>query len=368
MPGPRAGTLCEDRTVEAPAIHYAPSASGNVAWQSIGDGHQTLVLIPPLAQNIEMMWEQPTFWRPIHRLASSARFVQYDKLGTGLSDPRRGPASLDDRLDELVAVLDAANIDHAWLIGLSEGGIIALAAAHHLGGRIDGLLLLSTTSGVGARRWAADYGQLPEQSRVIEFFRTLETRWGSPDTLTLTEFAPTLLAVPGMQRWVPAYERAAASPSMIGTLIRSSLGLDVDSWLDSIGHPTLVLHQNGDRVLPVAIGRMLGARLPNATYREIDGRDHFSWVSPTVDEQIDLMLEFVGLAPAGPRVAAAWNPWESLTAAERRVAGLVQRGLSNGEVAAALSISVRTVENHLARCYAKLGLRSRTELAALQPL
>src|SRR3954462_9613110 len=113
--------------VDAPRIAFAGTPRGKVAFQQVGDAATPLVLVPPLAQHIEMMWEQPVFWRPIKRLASAFHFVQYDKFGTGLSDPSNGASTLDQRIDELTAVLDAAGLERAWLGGLSEGSVIALA-------------------------------------------------------------------------------------------------------------------------------------------------------------------------------------------------------------------------------------------------
>lgn len=108
--------------MEPPPIRYAASARGQVAYQELGSG-PVVVLVPPLAQHIEMMWEQPAFWRPLQRLASGFRIVVFDKLGTGLSDPAPERSTLDQRVDELRAVLDAAGVDRGWLLGLSEGGI-----------------------------------------------------------------------------------------------------------------------------------------------------------------------------------------------------------------------------------------------------
>jgi DNA-binding CsgD family transcriptional regulator len=110
---------------------------------------------------------------------------------------------------------------------------------------------------------------------------------------------------------------------------------------------------------------MLADRIERARYVELPGDDHFSWVSPSIDRQLDLIFDFTGVTGGGPRVSAVWDPWSALTPSERRIVGLAQRGLTNTEIATQLKLSSRTVENHLARAYAKLGVRSRTELALL---
>jgi pimeloyl-ACP methyl ester carboxylesterase/DNA-binding CsgD family transcriptional regulator len=351
--------------VDAPPIGFAQTSRGKIAFQQVGDGATPLVLVPPLAQHIEMMWEQPVFWRPILRLASAFRYVQYDKLGTGLSDPSMARASLDERLAELSAVLDAARVERAWLLGLSEGGVIALAAAARMPERVRGLVLISTYSGSAALPEAAAYGAVPERGAWRALFEELIAHWGSASTLTLRDLAPSLRAIPAMAKWIPRYERAAASPAMIGTLVTSGFGLDATALLPKVRKPTLVLHLSGDRVIPVAFGRMLGERIPGARYVELPGGDHFSWVSPSVDEQIDLIFAFTGAGGSGARVGALWDPASVLTLSERRIVRLAQRGLKNAEIARQMKVSARTVENHLSRAYAKLGVRSRTELALL---
>jgi pimeloyl-ACP methyl ester carboxylesterase/DNA-binding CsgD family transcriptional regulator len=351
--------------VQAPPIRYAASARGQVAYQEFGKG-PALVVVPPLAQHVEMMWEQPAFWRPLQRLASGFRVVIFDKLGTGLSDPAPERPTLDDRLDELRAVLDAAGVDHGWLLGLSEGGVIAVAAASGaLAERVEGLLLLSTFSGKNAIGRASAYGSVPERAAYRAFFDRVVACWGTDETVILSDFAPSLRSIPSMARWIPRYERAAASPMMIGRLMKSSFGLDATDLLPLVKQRALVVHLTGDSVVPASFGKMLGALISNARYVEFEGNDHFSWVSPHVDEIIDLFFEFVGVRGEGQRVKTVWDPWSALTLSERRVVGLAQRGLTNGEIAASLRISPRTVENHLTRAYSKLGVRSRTELALL---
>ena len=351
--------------MDAPPIQYVSTARGKVAFQELGSADTSFVLVPPLAQHIEMMWEQPVFWRPIARLASGFHFVQYDKLGTGLSDPSNGRATLDERLQELRAVLDAAGVERAWLGGISEGGVIALAAAARMPERVAGLVLISTYSGSSALGEAAAYGPVPPKREFRAFFEQVVAHWGTNSTLTLSDFAPSVRTIPALQRWLPRYERTAASPALISALMASGFGLDATPLLPQIQAPALVLHLAGDRVIPAAFGRMIGQRLPQARYVELDGDDHFSWVNPNVDQQIDLIFEFTGVRGSGQRVSAVWEPWSVLTPSERRTVGLAQRGLTNTEIATQLKLSPRTVENHLARAYAKLGIRSRTELALL---
>jgi pimeloyl-ACP methyl ester carboxylesterase len=267
-----------------------------------------------------------------------------------------------------VAVLDAADAKRVWLGGFSEGGVIALAAAARMPERIEGLVLVSTYSGNRALSEATAYGPVPSKQDWRTFFEQVVAHWGTESTLTLRDFAPSLRSIPSMTRWIPRYERATASPAMIGALMASGFRLDATPLLPQVAQPALVLHLASDRVIPAAFGRMLGERLKTARYVELPGDDHFSWVSPSIDHQIDLIFEFAAVTVSGPRVHAVWEPWSVLTPSERRTVGLAQRGLTNSEIAAQLKLSARTVENHLARAYAKLGVRSRTELALLNQM
>jgi len=346
-----------------PPIRFAASSRGGIAYQSVGDHEPSLLVVPPLAQNIEKMWEQPSFWRPIRRLASTVRFVHYDKLGTGASDPVSEPAGLDDRIAELIAVLDHAGVEQAWLLGLSEGGVIALAAAAQVPERVAGLILLGTSSGTGARPDPDRHGPARSPEETLRYFTAVADSWAEPSSLVLPDFAPSLRWVPGMDTWLPAYERAAASPAMIHALLASSLRLDSTPLLGEISQPTLVMHLSGDRVIPVSHGRFLADAIDGARLVVLDGDDHFAWVSPSIDEVIDEVFTVMGVEAQAGRRYRGLTPWDTLTTAERRVARLVQRGFTNAEVARSSGGSVRTVETQLTRIYAKLDVRSRTELA-----
>lgn len=362
----RCATLDRVTVPEVPPVSYADTPRGKIAFQRIGEDGPVIVLVPPLAQHIEMMWEEPAFWRPIRRLATAFRVVQYDKLGTGLSDPSFAAATLEDRLEELRAVLDATAIDRCMLLGFSEGGVIALAGAHRFPDRVTGVAVVSTYSGRTAIREAAEYGPVPTPQAFKTFFLETVRRWGTEASATLADFVPSLRAVPKMARWIPRYERASASPKMIGALMQSGFSLDVAELLPTIRQPALVVHLKDDRVIPLAFGRQLAARLPHARLLELPGDDHFAWVSPNVDDIIDAIFAFGDAPRAVKRIAAVWDPWSALTPSEKRVAGLARRGLTNAEIAANLSLSLRTIENHLSRAYGKLGVRSRTELALLR--
>lgn len=358
--------------MEAPSVQYAATPAGAVAWQECGrPDAPPLICTPPIVQHLEMMWEKAAFWRPILRFAGRVRYIQYDKLGTGLSDPVDQPADLDGRVEQLVAVLDSAGVERATVMGFSEGGSTAIAMAAWHPERVAALVLVSAVPGISDLRGISAHGPVPSLDEIQTFWAEFIDRWGRPETLTLTDIAPSVLADPAMRAWMPRYERASASPLLISRWVRSALSLDATHLLAKVDIPTLIIHQLNDRIVPVASGRYLADRIAGAQYREFDGVDHFVWLSPDCDDYIDTIHEFLaghGLAtPAAVpgRSRSLWDPYDSLTPGERRCVRLAQRGLTNAAIADSLGLSVRTVENNLSRAFGKLGVRSRVELALL---
>src|SRR5262249_33732714 len=154
---------------------------------------------------------------------------------------------------------------------------------------------------------ASAYGPVPDRVAYRAFFDRVVACWGTEETVILRDFAPSLQSIPSMTQWIPRYERASASPAMIGRLMKSSFGLDATDLLPLVKQRVLVTPLSDDRVVPASFWKMLGALIPNARYVELPGSDHFSWVSPRVDEIIDLFFEFVGVRGEGQRVNAVWD-------------------------------------------------------------
>ncbi|GAB4008400.1 hypothetical protein GCM10028772_22560 [Nocardioides ultimimeridianus] len=357
--------------LDPPQVRYARSGDLSIAWQEWGSGEATILAIPPLAQNIEVMWEQRAFSRPLRRFGAFARLVQFDKRGTGLSDPVRDPVGVDQRMEDILAVMDAAGIERAFLMGLSEGGPMSLLFAAEHPERVAGLILVAT----GAGDWfnGPVLGEfedgLPPAHTVpdrIRFWEAMIESWGAGDGRVIAEFAPCMASDAQFQAWAPRYQRSAASPAMFRQLVEMVAMLDVSARLPEIGCPALVIHDRGDRVIHASNGRALAARLRDARYVEYPGNNHFAWLGPYVDAAIDEIATFVtGEAPADR--AGPVDRWATLTPAERRVVAFARQGLSNGQIATTLVVSKRTVENQIRSAYQKLGVSSRLELLMLAP-
>jgi pimeloyl-ACP methyl ester carboxylesterase/DNA-binding CsgD family transcriptional regulator len=345
-----------------PRTCYARSGEAHVAYQVTGGGPVDLVLTPGFISHLDLQWESVGYRRFVRQLTSFARVIRYDKRGTGLSDPVITVPTLEQRVCDLGAVLDAAVSGRAVVLGFSEGGPTAIGFAVRRPERTPGLILYGTAS-------------VPPPPETAGRFRDAVRRWGQGATLEM--LAPSLRSSSAQLQTAAALERASASPAMAAALVEAVIRTDVRSLLPDVAVPAVVIHRRGE-LIPVEQGRYLAEHIPGAEYVELDGADHLPWVGDT-DAVVAAVERFVRrsgsparLPLAAPRLAAphprpvrAATGWGSLTEAERSVALLVTEGLSNPAIASQLFVSRHTVESHLKHAYAKLGVSSRLELAAL---
>jgi pimeloyl-ACP methyl ester carboxylesterase len=263
-----------------PQIRYARSGHVNIAYQVVGDGPIDLVFVMGWVSHLEYFWNEPSFARFLGHLASKTRLILFDKRGTGLSDPvpEHQLPTLDQRLDDVRAVMEAAGSDHAVLLGVSEGGpLCTLFAATHPE-KTDALIMI----GSYARRLRdKDYpwGQTPEGHDA--FCRKLLDEWGGP--VGIEERAPSKASDPAFRAWWASYLRMGASPGAAVALTRMNAQIDVRGVLAAVQSPTLVLHRTGDRCLRVEEGRYLATAIPGATFVELPGDDHLPFVGAQED-------------------------------------------------------------------------------------
>jgi class 3 adenylate cyclase len=288
----RSGVVRDSSVAVAPTTRYAHSGDVSVAYQVVGTGPIDLVFAPGFISHVELVWELPGA-QYYERLASFSRLVLFDKRGTGLSDPVRGPATLEERTDDLLAVMDAAESDRAAILGLSEGGsMAALFAAMHPE-RTASLVLYGAWPRV-VRSPDFPFGvELEELEKLI----ALTDRWG--EGAGLSSWAPSIASVPGAREAWGRFQRAAASPGMVRSLFRLYRDLDIRDILPAIRAETLVLHRTGDRIVPVGCGRYLAEHIPGARFVELEGDDHL-WVAGDTDALLDEVEEFVTGARHSP--------------------------------------------------------------------
>lgn len=260
--------------VRQPDTHYAKGPEGNVAYQVVGDGPRDLVVVPGWISHIDKQWENPLWRAYVNELASYARVILYDKCGTGLSDPIDGVPTVENRADDLRAVMDAAGCDSAALFGFSEGGPISVLFAATHPERVRALILYGTGAGGPSHRF--DAATMQRLHDVFGRIKTSTDHWGEGQTIDWA--APSLSGDAEARREMGAFERAAMSPKMaLITWLAVLRQLDMPDIVGRLHVPTLVLHRKGDAI-PVELGRDLAARLPGARLVELDGVDHVPWV------------------------------------------------------------------------------------------
>jgi pimeloyl-ACP methyl ester carboxylesterase len=254
---------------------YAMSGDVAIAYRVAGDGPVDLVHTPGSISNVELLWEHPLFARFTERLASFARVIHFDKRGTGLSDRVKAIASLEERADDIRAVMDAAGSERAVLMGVSEGGPMSIMFAASYPERTLGLILYgSHACGV----WAPDY---PWKDREDEVRRWLAEQERSPRPITEESTRDSLRVVmPSMAdddefvRFFAGFRRQSVSPGALLDLWRMNLDMDVRAVLPAIRVPTLVLHKTDDRAIDVGEGRYIASKIPGARLVELAGEDH----------------------------------------------------------------------------------------------
>jgi class 3 adenylate cyclase len=245
----------------------------HIAYQVFGDGDLDLVLVNGFTTHVELVWEHEPATRFLEGLASFARVINFDRRGSGLSDPVTDAPTLEQRMDDVRAVMDAAGSERAALFGISEGVSMSLLFAATYPHRVQALVC----SGGMARStedddypWAAPLEALLESGAEL-----VSPHWGEGAMIDVG--APSQSDNPESRAFFARMERGSASPGMLGSLVRMFFDIDVRDVVPSVHVPTLVLHRQRDRLVNVRNGRWLAEHLPNARLVELPGDDHLMW-------------------------------------------------------------------------------------------
>ncbi len=279
------------RDPEPPETRYVRSGDAVIAYQTFGEGPRDLVIVPGWVSHLELAWQEPGFAALMSRLARRARVTVYDRRGTGLSD--RDVTGLGAASDaaELLAVMDAAGVDRAILVGLHEAEAVTLMVAATHPERIRALVIWGGTPSL-VRRIGFDHGQT--LAELEGWLAELHRRWGEP--LFLDTLAPSRVDDETFRVWWGRYLRSGATPSSVTALVRAHAALDLRSVLPAIRMPTLVLRHAGDRVASRAASDALSAGIVGARLIELDGTDHLPYAQAT--EAIVVEIEgFFGELP-----------------------------------------------------------------------
>ncbi len=314
-----------------PQTRYARSGPVSIAYQVVGGGELDLVLVPGFVSHVEVAWEEPKLARFLTRLGSFSRLIVFDKRGTGMSDPVASPPSMDERMDDIRAVLDAVGSPRAALV----------------------------MYGSWARRLRGpDYPHGPTAEELDAVVSGMERAWATGEWWDGGH--PSAADTARHRAWWARYLRMAASPAMAQNVIRMNMAMDIRHLLPRIEVPTLILHRTGDSWIDVGHARYLAEHIPKASYVELPGSDHRPWLGDVdaIADEIEVFLTGRKRRPRGQRVLGP----DALSRRERAVALLASRGETAQQIAEHLFVSKRTVESHLASIYIKLGVRTKTEL------
>ncbi|BAC52957.1 bll7692 [Bradyrhizobium diazoefficiens USDA 110] len=258
-----------------PATHYAKSGDVHIAYQVVGDGPIDLVLVHGWISHLEYQWEDPALARFLNRLASFSRLIVFDKRGTGLSDRVAESAlpTLEMRMDDIRAVMDAAGSNRAVIFGISEGGPLSTLFAATYPGRTAALIMYGAYA-----KWIRtdDYPWGPTREQHEAAFNAYEKHWGTP--IGLKTLAPSAANDERVRQWWAQFMRIAASPGAGITLYRMNVEVDIRAILPTIRVPTLILHRRGDRLQPCEGARYMAGQIPGAKFVELPGDDHMLWI------------------------------------------------------------------------------------------
>lgn len=278
---------------DLPRTRYVKSGEVHIAYQVLGDGPIDLLWVPGFVSHLEYDWEHPRPARFFRRLASFSRLIRFDKRGTGLSD-RVAIPTLEERMDDVRAVLDATGSSRAALIGVSEGGPMSLLYAATYPERTSALVLYGSYA---RRAWAPDHPFGVTSERMRGILETLEKDWGA--SVAMEIWSPSMLGDDAYKQWRATYLRLAASPGAAISVMRMNMEIDARHVLPAIGVPTLILHRTGDRLTPVDQARHMAKHIRCAKLVELPGEDHTPWVGDT-DALLDEIEEFLTGIRHGP--------------------------------------------------------------------
>jgi len=276
-----------------PTTQYAMSGDVNIAYQVFGEGERDLVYVPGWISNIELMWDDPVLAGILRRLGTFARVITFDKRGTGMSDrvPVDELPHLEQRMDDVRAVMDAVGSERATIFGHSEGGSMATLFAATYPERTEGLILASTYA---KRIWSEDYPWAPTPEDREAELKTVEATWGDPNALPVY-----VLGARGsdtaFREWVARYFRLSASPKAAAHLLRMNTGMDTRAALPLVHAPALLLYRTDDVDVKVEEGRWMASQIPDARFVELPGNAHLFWAvdpGPFVDEIEEFMTGF----------------------------------------------------------------------------
>jgi len=345
-------------------IRYLRTPDGvQLAWAETGFGHP-LVKAANWLTHLDLDWTSPVWRHWIHFLADHFRFIRYDERGCGMTDWKVGDLAFERWVDDIGAVIDAADIQEPCaLLGISQGAATCIAYAARHPERVSHLVLY----GSYARGWShrPDAPGRKEYEAIIELTRS---GWGKDNPAFRQVF--TSRFIPGgsaeQLEWWNELCRKTTTPDIAAELLQARADLDVTGLLEGVRAPTLVLHARDDQVCSLAEGRLVAAGIAGAEFVELDSSNHVLLeTEPAWPRFKEAVLDFVGVAPAAGQATEDQAVFAELSSREREVLVLIAEGLGNAEIGERLTISEKTVRNHVSNLFDKLGVWTRAQAIVL---
>lgn len=290
-------------STEQPETRYAKSGDVYIAYQVTGEGPLDLMFVPGFVSHVEASWQSSSRAKFFRRLASFSRLILFDKRGTGLSDRTSQLFTLEQRMDDMRAVMDAVGSERAALFGISEGGPMSILFASTYPERTNALVMFGAYA---KRAWAKDYPFGWKDEEWAMFFDNVESHWGTPRGVDLNVWAPSVARDERACKEVAAYMRAAASPGAVRAIMQMNREIDARNVLSTVRVPTLIVHRTGDRNIRIQHARYMAERIPGAKLVELSGEDHMAWFgdSDALLGEVEQFLTGVRHDPEPDRVLA----------------------------------------------------------------
>lgn len=260
----------------SPEVRYALSEDVHIAYQVLGSGPVDVLVITGFVSHLEEIWKEPGLAATLRQLAQFSRLILFDKRGVGLSDRVGYPPTLENTVDDVRAVMEAAGSEHAVLFGFSEGGPASLLFCATYPERTLGLILYGT---MAKGKWSPDYPWALTEEQYTKWLAWLQDTWGKP--VPHDNFAPTHPQDDALWEWFARLLRLASTPGEVQRVLEVCKDIDVRHVLPAIHVPTLILHRIGDQTIYVQAGRFLAEGIPQARYVELEGCDHWFWLGDT---------------------------------------------------------------------------------------
>jgi len=287
--------------ISQPKTRYARAGDVSIAYQVVGDGPLDVVVVPGMISHVELIWDFPATRHPIERLASFCRLILFDKRGNGLSDPVVGAPTLEERMDDVRAVLEAVGSERATLVGISEGVPMSVLFAATHPELVHALVLYG---GMARSTWAPDYPWANPADALIE--SSLEMLPHIFEGAMVEIMAPSLAQDPKAYEMFAKLQRYGSTPAMLEQSYAMFLDIDVRAILPAITVPTLVMHRIGDRAVNRRGSEWMAGQIPGAKYVELEGIDHafYAGDSDAIVDEIEEFLTGVRRAAEVDRVLA----------------------------------------------------------------